>query len=67
MCFRIVDSRWELVARCFRLDEDDPVAAWKEHIARLEARGKSLTDLKPDALHYRGPGTEPLPFTSPKH
>jgi aminopeptidase len=53
-----VERLWELVARCFRLDEDDPVAAWNEHLDRLEARGKVLTDLRPDALHYRGPGTD---------
>ncbi len=53
-----VEKLWELVATCFRLDEDDPVAAWREHLARLDARGKALTELKPDALHYRGPGTD---------
>jgi len=53
-----VERLWELVATCFRLDEDDPVAAWYEHLDRLETRGKALTDLRPDALHYRGPGTD---------
>jgi aminopeptidase len=53
-----VERLWALVATCFRLDEDDPVAAWQEHLARLETRGKALTDLEPDALHYRGPGTD---------
>jgi aminopeptidase len=53
-----VERLWELVATCFRLDEDDPVAAWQKHLARLDARGKALTDMKPDALHYRGPGTD---------
>ncbi len=53
-----VERLWELVALCFRLDEDDPVAAWREHLARLDARGAALTEMKPDALHYRGPGTD---------
>jgi len=53
-----VERLWELVATCFRLDEDDPVAAWEAHLDRLDARGKALTDLRPDALHYRGPGTD---------
>jgi len=52
-----VERLWELVAFCFRLDEDDPVAAWREHLDRLEARATSLTALRPDALRYRGPGT----------
>jgi aminopeptidase len=53
-----VERLWELVARCLRLDDDDPVAAWEAHLDRLDARGKALTDLGPDALHYRGPGTD---------
>jgi len=53
-----VERLWELVAMCFRLDEDDPVAAWRAHLAKLDARGKALTELKPDAIHYRGPHTD---------
>jgi aminopeptidase len=53
-----VERLWQLVATCFRLDEDDPVAAWTEHLHRLETRGKALTDMGADALHYRGPGTD---------
>jgi aminopeptidase len=53
-----VERLWETVSSCMRLDEPDPVAAWREHIERLEARGKTLTELRPDALHYRGPGTD---------
>jgi aminopeptidase len=53
-----VERLWELVAYCFRLDEPDPVAAWREHLDRLEARAAALTGLRPDALRYRGPGTD---------
>jgi aminopeptidase len=53
-----VERLWELVAFCFRLDEDDPVAAWRDHLDRLDARAKALTELRPDALRYRGPGTD---------
>ena len=53
-----VERLWELVAFCMRLDEPDPVAAWQEHLARLEERSKALNALHPDALHYRGPGTD---------
>jgi aminopeptidase len=41
-----------------RLDEPDPVAAWREQMARLDARAAALTALRPDALRYRGPGTD---------
>jgi aminopeptidase len=53
-----VEQLWDKVAVCMRLDEPDPVAAWREHIARLEARAETLTALRPDALRYRGPGTD---------
>jgi aminopeptidase len=53
-----VERLWEAVAFCTRLDEADPVAAWREHMTRLEARAQKLTELRFDALHYRGPGTD---------
>jgi len=53
-----VERLWELIAFCFRLDEADPVAAWAEHLDRLDARGAALTALQPDAIRYRGPGTD---------
>jgi aminopeptidase len=53
-----VDRLWDKVAFCMRLDEPDPVAAWREQMARLDARGAALTALRPDALRYRGPGTD---------
>jgi aminopeptidase len=53
-----VERLWEKVAFCMRLDEPDPVAAWQEHLARLEQRSKSLNDLHPEVLRYRAPGTD---------
>ncbi len=53
-----VERLWEAVAFCTRLDEADPVQAWRDHMARLEGRGKILTELELDAVHYSGPGTD---------
>ena len=53
-----VERLWEAVAFCTRLDEADPVKAWRDHMARLEGRGKILTELELDAIHYTGPGTD---------
>jgi len=53
-----VERLWEAVAFCTRLDEADPVQAWRDHMARLEARAQKLTELRFDAIHYRGPGTD---------
>jgi aminopeptidase len=53
-----VEKLWEAVAFCTRLDEADPVTAWREHMARLERRAAAMNELQFDALHYRGPGTD---------
>jgi aminopeptidase len=53
-----VERLWEAVAFCTRLDEADPVEAWREHMARLESRASKLTGMALDSLHYRGPGTD---------
>jgi len=52
-----VERLWDAIAFCTRLDEEDPVAAWREHMARLDRRAKALNALGLDALRYRGPGT----------
>jgi aminopeptidase len=41
-----------------RLDEDDPVAAWRERADFLSATAGRLTERRFDALHYEGPGTD---------
>jgi aminopeptidase len=53
-----IERLWQAVAFCTRLDEADPVQAWRDHMARLEGRGKTLTELELDAIHYTGPGTD---------
>jgi aminopeptidase len=52
-----VERLWEAVATTVRLDEPDPVAAWNEHIDRLEARAKALDARGFDAIRFTGPGT----------
>ena len=53
-----VERLWEAVAFCTRLDEDDPVEAWRLHMDRLDRRARALNALELDRLTYRGPGTE---------
>jgi aminopeptidase len=53
-----VERLWEAVAFCTRLDEPDPVSAWREHMSRLESRAAKLNELDFDAIRYRGPGTD---------
>jgi aminopeptidase len=53
-----VERLWDAVATATRLNEPDPVAAWREHVARLEARAESLNERGFDVVRFRGPGTE---------
>jgi aminopeptidase len=53
-----VERLWQAVAQAVRLDQSDPVAAWREHIARLDERAASLNERRFDHLRYRGPGTD---------
>jgi len=53
-----VERLWQLVEFCVRLDEDDPVAAWRAHVARIGSRARLLDDMKLDAVHFTGPGTD---------
>jgi aminopeptidase len=53
-----VERLWDAVAIATRLDDPDPVAAWREHLARLDARKQALDRLGLDAVRFRGPGTD---------
>ena len=53
-----VERLWEALSFCVRLDEDDPVRAWREHMDRLETRAAALTERRFDSVRYRGPGTD---------
>jgi aminopeptidase len=53
-----VERLWDAVARAVRLDEDDPVAAWRDHVARLRRRTAALDALELDAVRFDGPGTD---------
>jgi aminopeptidase len=49
---------WQAVETAVRLDEPDPVAAWREHITRLTTRAQQLNEQRFDAVRFRGPGTD---------
>jgi aminopeptidase len=53
-----VERLWQAVATATRLDEPDPVAAWRAHAEQLQARADALTASAFDALRFRGPGTD---------
>lgn len=49
---------WDAIRATVRLDEADPVAAWKEHVATLMSRAEQLNERRLDAVRFRGPGTD---------
>ena len=53
-----VDRLWQLLEHAVRLDEPDPVSAWRDHIEELRRRAALLNERKFAAVRFRGPGTE---------
>jgi aminopeptidase len=53
-----LERLWKAVEYTVRLNEDDPVAAWRAHVARIGKRAGSLNDLQVDEIHFKGPGTD---------
>ena len=55
---RAVEKLWEVILQCSRVT-DDPMQAWRDHNADLEAKCKYLNDLGVTELRYRaGNGTD---------
>ncbi|WP_019910860.1 aminopeptidase [Paenibacillus sp. HW567] len=53
-----VDKLWEAIFHTVRLDREDPVAAWQEHLDTLEQKANILNAKKYRSLHYIAPGTD---------
>ncbi len=49
---------WETIFNVCRVDRDDPIAAWKDHLNDLMARANYLNQKSYQKLHYTGPGTD---------
>lgn len=53
-----IDALWEAIFRTVRIDQPDPIQAWREHIANLNAKSEYLNNKKYKKLHYIAPGTD---------
>jgi aminopeptidase len=53
-----VERLWELLTPLLRLDSDDPVQAWRNHVEQLETRARQLNEAGFDAIRFAGPGTD---------
>jgi aminopeptidase len=61
-----VTQLWDAVAVSMRLDQADPVAAWRAHVDKLRARAAILNGHAFDRVRYRGPGTDLTLGLSPR-
>ncbi|MEM9775167.1 MAG: aminopeptidase [Chloroflexota bacterium] len=52
------DALWESIFKFTRLDLDDPVQAWKDHVAKLTERKAYLNGKQYKSLRLNGPGTD---------
>jgi aminopeptidase len=52
-----LDRLWDEIAHVCRLDEPDPVAAWRARMERLAGAGSKLNELGLDEVHFEGAGT----------
>jgi aminopeptidase len=49
---------WETLEPILRMDADDPVQAWRDHITRLNDRAAALNERRFSTVRFTGPGTD---------
>lgn len=52
------EKLWGVMEKLCRLDYDDPVTAWQQHLSDLSKRHDYLNKMQFETLHFRGPGTD---------
>lgn len=52
------EEMWAAIFRACRIDQDDPVGAWRAHLSDLNRRRDALTERRFAGLRYEGPGTD---------
>ena len=63
-----IQKLWEAIIKTMRLDKEDPLQAWKDHIEELNDKSKKLNDMNLDYLRYRSSnGTDLKLHLHPKH
>jgi aminopeptidase len=55
---RRVDALWEAIFAATRINQADPVQAWRDHTNLLDEKAHVLNSKKYKALHYTSPGTD---------
>ena len=53
-----IEKLWQAIFKATRVDQQDPVAAWKEHNDNLQNKVEYLNSKKYKKLHYKAQGTD---------
>ena len=53
-----LEKLWDAIFQTTRINQEDPIAAWKAHDAVLQKRAAYMNAKRYAALQYRGPGTD---------
>lgn len=53
-----IASLWDAIVKIVRVDQDDPVQAWKEHNATLKTAREVLNERNYKKLIFKAPGTD---------
>ncbi|NBI29295.1 aminopeptidase [Chengkuizengella marina] len=53
-----VEKLWDAFFSIARIDQDDPIQAWKDHNKKLHDKANFLNEKKYKFLHYDAPGTK---------
>ncbi|MEW9500751.1 aminopeptidase [Jeotgalibacillus marinus] len=53
-----INSLWQAIFKAVRVDQDDPVQAWKTHDETLHEKADYLNEKRYRKLHYTAPGTD---------
>ncbi len=53
-----VPALWEAIFQAVRVDQENPVEAWKEHDVELHTKVDYLNEKRYQKLHYTAPGTD---------
>jgi aminopeptidase len=62
-----VEKLWEAIFKVTRINQEDPIAAWKSHVESLKTRKDLLNEMHFTSLHFISEGTD-LKITLPdKH
>lgn len=62
-----IDKLWEHIFEITRIDQEDPVEAWKNHLKNLNEKVDFLNDNKMQKLVYKSKGTDLTIELSEKH